>query len=154
MRRSGPPNWNYRACGAASEAKASAAMPRRIAFLSLLCAWLCASGAMLDVAQGIAWAKMFAGYAGRESMAAAARDTFDPSRPCGLCLAVSAAREAASRHVPAVPGAGAEKLIMICQDTVSFVGVTPTREWREILARCRTRPAEDVPLPPPRTIVG
>src|SRR5476651_946341 len=99
-------------------------MARRIASLSLLCAWLCASGAMLDVAQGVAWARMFSGYAGRESVAEAARDTFDPAKPCKLCLAVSAAREAASRHSPTVAGAGAEKLVMICQDCVYFVGVS------------------------------
>jgi len=126
-------------------------MPRRIAFLSLLCAWLCASGAMLDVAQGVAWARMFAGYAGRESVAAAARDTFDPAKPCRLCLAVGAAREAASRHAPAVPGAGAEKLVMICQDCVYFVGAAPKPEWREAGPACQAGPAEDVPLPPPRT---
>jgi hypothetical protein len=126
-------------------------MPRRIASLSLLCAWLCASGAILDVAQGIAWVRMFSGYAGRESVAAAARDTFDPAKPCKLCLAVGAAREAAARHSPAVSGAGAEKLVMIRQDSVHFVGVTPNREWSEAEAACRPGPAADVPLQPPRS---
>ena len=109
---------------------------------------------MLDVAQGVAWAKMFAGYARRESVAAAARDTFDPAKPCRLCLAVGAAREAASRHAPAAAGAAAEQLVMICQDWAYAIGVTPTREWREADPACRQGPAEDVPLPPPRLVVG
>jgi hypothetical protein len=129
-------------------------MARRIASLSLLCAWLCASGAMLDVAQGVAWARMFAGYAGTESVAAAARDTFDPARPCRLCLAVSAARETAARHAPALPGAGAEKIVMICHDAAYFLGTTSERGWREAEPAFRSCPAQDVPLPPPRAIKG
>ncbi len=78
-------------------------MSRRLASISLLTAWLCASGAMLDVAQVVAWTRMFAGYARTESIAAAARETFDPGKPCAMCRAVSKARDAGcDRHAPAV----------------------------------------------------
>jgi hypothetical protein len=128
-------------------------MPRRIAFVSLLCAWLCASGAMLDLAQGVAWARMFVGYAGRESVVAAARDTFDPAKPCAICVAVGKAR-AAGQHGTAAPAAGAEKLVMICQESGSYMGSRPDRAWSKVDAACPPGPAEDVPQPPPRAVAG
>jgi hypothetical protein len=139
------------ACGAASYPEAFAAMPRRIAYMSLLCAWLCASGAMLDVAQGVAWVRMFAGYAGRESVAAAARDTFDPARPCAICRAVSKARDAACQHCPAAPASGSEKMVMIFQTAETFVAAADEAQW-PLSARVRaTVRTSDVPLPPPKT---
>src|SRR5277367_3965041 len=62
---------------------------RRLPAISLICAALCASGTLLDMAQVFAWTRMFAGYARNESIAAAARETFDPAKPCALCCAVS-----------------------------------------------------------------
>lgn len=122
--------------------------------MSLLCAWLCASGAMLDVAQGVAWVRMFAGYAGRESVGEAARDTFDPAKPCAICKAVSKARDAACQHGPAAPVAGAEKVVMIREESGYFVGAELEREWRRAEPACPPGPPEDVPLPPPREFAG
>jgi hypothetical protein len=127
-------------------------MPRSLACLSLLFAWVCASGALLDVAQGLAWSRMFVGYARTESVAAAARDTFDPGRPCALCRAVSHAREAAPRTL--APGAGAQKLVLICQDTVDYVGTPAPRTWWPLAGPADAWRPEDVPLPPPRALVG
>jgi hypothetical protein len=126
-------------------------MLRRIASLSLLCAWLCASGAMLDVAQGVAWVRMFAGYVGTESVAAAASDTFDPAKPCALCRAVSKARDAACQNCPAAPVAGAEKMVMIVQASETLVTEAEEAIW-PVPARVRgpVRTSEVV-LPPPKT---
>jgi len=127
-------------------------MLRRLASLSLLFAWFCASGALLDVAQGVAWARMFAGYARTESVTAAARDTFDPGRPCALCRAVSQARDAAPRAL--APNAGLEKVILICQETVEYVGTPARRTWSAAASPAAAGRVEDVPLPPPRGLVG
>ncbi len=125
-------------------------MFRRISAAGLLCAWLCASGAMLDVAQVVAWARMFEGYARTQSLALAAKETFDPAKPCGICRAVSKARAATEGRVPAVPSAGAEKMILIFERCAPFVALAAPRSWPRV-APCRA-PAcvADVPVPPPR----
>ncbi|HZZ20982.1 MAG TPA: hypothetical protein VFE25_16525 [Opitutaceae bacterium] len=125
-------------------------MSRRLASISLLCAWLCASGAMLDVAQAFAWGRMFAGYTKTESVVSAARDTFDASRPCSLCLAVKAAREASSRHSPEVQTTDGSKVVLAFVDTGIFVDQSAARNWSRVPCSSLPARAEDVPLPPPR----
>lgn len=125
-------------------------MSRRLASLSLLTAWLCASGAMLDVAQVFAWTRMFAGYARTESVVAAARETFDPAKPCEICRAVSKARDAGDRHAPAVPARGAEKIVMISEPAASLVGAPLAHSWPEIRPDRALVRSADVPVPPPR----
>ena len=112
-------------------------MARRLPALSLLLAWLCASGAMLDVAQVAAWARMFAGYVRTESVAAAARETFDPAKPCQICRAVSKARAAAAPRA-AVPSAGPEKIILIFERSALLLACA--RAGAGVSADCR-RPA-------------
>jgi hypothetical protein len=124
-------------------------MARRLPALSLLLAWLCASGAMLDVAQVAAWARMFAGYVRTESVAAAARETFDPAKPCQICRAVSKARAAAAPRA-AVPPAGPEKIILIFERSALLLAGPAQRIWPALTpARAWSR-AGDVPVPPPR----
>jgi hypothetical protein len=126
-------------------------MSRKLASISLLAAWLCASGAMLDVAQLVAWTRMFAGYARTESIAAAASETFDPGRPCALCRAVSKARDACDRNRPAVPSVGVEKLVLILERASPFVAAPVLREWPEAASARAIVCAADVPVPPPRS---
>lgn len=129
-------------------------MSRRISVISLFCAWLCASGALLDVAQLVAWTRMFAGHAGTESIVAAAKDTFDPGKPCALCMAVSRARQASGQHAPAVPSAGSEKMVLIVDCPAPFVAATGAREWSEMPAVKAAAPCGDVPVPPPRFVAA
>jgi hypothetical protein len=124
-------------------------MLRRVACFSLLSAWLCASGAMLDVAQVFAWGRMFAGYAQCESLSAAARETFDPGKPCAICRAVSRAREAS---VPApLRAGGAEKLILISEVPAEFMARGETPAWPVTGGRWAEKRVSEVPVPPPRT---
>jgi hypothetical protein len=127
------------------------AMSRRLPAISLFCAWLCASGAMLDVTQAVAWTRMFAGYARSESVVSAVKDTFDPGRPCALCRAVGRAREASNQHGPAVPSAGGDRMILISERPDRFVVVRDEKLWPE--ARCSRVPNRtgDVPVPPPKS---
>lgn len=129
-------------------------MFRRLSAVSLLCAWLCASGAMLDVAQAFAWTRMFAGYARNESVAAAVRDTFDPGRPCALCCALSKVRQAAGQHVPAVPSAGVDRLILIFERPDVYVAVRAERAWPDAPFAGTAPRACDVPVPPPRAVLA
>jgi poly(3-hydroxybutyrate) depolymerase len=125
-------------------------MFRRLSAVSLLCAWLCASGAMLDLAQVAAWARMFAGYARTESLASAAKATFDPGRPCEICKAVSMAREASGRHAPAVPSAGGEKMVLIFERSAPFFAPSALRTWPEAAPASAPARSAEVPVPPPR----
>jgi hypothetical protein len=126
-------------------------MSRRLPAISLLCAWLCASGAMLDIAQAFAWTRMFTGYERSESVVAAFRDTFDPARPCALCSALCRARQAEGR-APAVPAAGGDRMILILDRPEVFVAESPERAWPSVtLAKAAAR-ACDVPVPPPKVL--
>jgi hypothetical protein len=126
-------------------------MFRRLPAISLFCAWLCASGAMLDVAQVFAWARMFTGYARSESVAAAVRDTFDPARPCALCCALGKARQASGQHVPAVPSGG-DRMILVFERPDVFVAASPERAWPDFPGARAVARACDVPVPPPRAL--
>jgi hypothetical protein len=125
-------------------------MSRRLASISLMGAWLCASGAVLDLAQVAAWARMFTGYARTESVLAAARETFDPAKPCAICRSVSKAREACDRKGPAVPSAGAEKMVLMLERASPLVAQGTDRSWPDPLSPQPTVRAADVPVPPPR----
>ncbi len=106
---------------------------------------------MLDVAQLVAWARMFAGYARTESVLSAARDTFDPARPCAICCAVCRAREAAGQHAPAVPPAGRDKLVLILERAAPFVPESGLLAWPLAPSGPAVAHIADVPVPPPRT---
>jgi len=109
---------------------------------------------MLDIAQVFAWARMFAGYAKTESIVAAAKETFDPSKPCAICRAVSKARDAASKHGPVLPSASSEKLVLILNASDRFVPAALAPGWPDTLqARALVR-IGDVPVPPPRSILA
>jgi hypothetical protein len=125
-------------------------MFRRLSAAGLLCAWLCASGAMLDVAQVIAWARMFGAYARTESLTVAAKETFDPAKPCGICLAVGRARAAADGRVPPVASASAEKLVLIFERCAPFVAWAAPQSWPRVAPSRAPACVAEVPVPPPR----
>jgi len=127
-------------------------MKRRLASLSLLLAWLCASGAMLDVAQVFAWGRMFAGYVKSESIVAAARETFDPAKPCEICGAVSKAREASHSRGAAVPSAGTDRMVMIFDSSSASVLPARADAWPAEAGLSGARRVDVVPVPPPRGV--
>jgi hypothetical protein len=126
-------------------------MLRRLPALSLLLAWLCASGAMLDIAQVFAWTRMFAGYTTTKSVVAAAKETFDPDKPCAICRALSKAREASDQHGPAVPTGASEKIILILDGSTCFVPLSARQNWPEPIQGPAVARIGDVPVPPPKS---
>jgi hypothetical protein len=123
---------------------------RKVAILSLLLAWLCANGALLDGVQVFAWVKMFAGYNQTMSVAAALRETFDPAKPCEMCLGVAAAKDAAKKQVPQTVEFSAEK-ITLAFETANKIVLTPMPEpWPPMVAVVPQSRSEAVPVPPPR----
>jgi hypothetical protein len=109
---------------------------------------------MLDVAQVFAWTRMFAGYARTESVVIAARHTFDPERPCGICLAVSRARQAQGPRAPALPASGADKVVLILERPARFMPVDSGRGWPGWAPADAPERCADVPVPPPRAALA
>ena len=127
---------------------------RRILCAScLLLAWLCANGAVLDLMQVFAWGRMFAGYAHQMPVKTALAETFDPARPCPLCVAVQQARKAGDepKSVPAPTLAAKLVLISHSSEAVAPPAIPGCRlESISIDAAERYDP---VPVPPPRASV-
>ena len=125
-------------------------MRKKIATGCLLFAWLCANGAVSDVAQLVAWSRMFAGYARVLSVSAALEETFDASKPCELCLAVKKERASENTQSPAA-ALSVEKLLLACSTPAATeLFAPPAGDWPaatdwEIVAR-----TEAVPDRPPR----
>lgn len=125
-------------------------MPRKIAIVSLLFAWLCANGALLDGVQVFAWVKMFAGYTQTMPAADALRATFDPAKPCEMCTGVAAAKDVAKKQLPQSVERSAEKIVLALQATPKVILVRVAPEWPAMDALAAPNRCEPVPVPPPR----
>lgn len=124
---------------------------RRVAIASLFFAWICANGAIWDAAQVFAWGKMFAGYAQTMSVPAALQATFDPARPCDMCLGVATAKETARQQLPQDVERAAEKLVLALHASVPLVlEKVRASEWPPAVANAAPLRTEAVPVPPPR----
>lgn len=126
-------------------------MRRRVSLLALLAAWVCASGILLNLEQGVAWVRMFGGYAKVYSVGESLQRTFDPEKPCAICCAVERARETAQHNQPAAVAPTAVKLLLICEEAA---GLKPASAvvftWPAEPAVSAPAPYRSVPLPPPR----
>jgi hypothetical protein len=122
----------------------------KTAIFALLLAWLCANGVLLDAAQVLAWAKMFAGYSSSMSVAAALDATFDPEKPCNLCVGISTARDTAKQQLPQAVERAAEKLLLALHRPEPIVLTHDAGDWPATLASVAPSRTESVPVPPPR----
>ena len=123
---------------------------RTVAITSLFLAWLCANGAILDLAQCLAWTRMFASYAETLPVGEALRETFDARKPCALCRAISHAKESQQQQLPQQVVRDAEKLILALETPSPVFLTRPSDDWQEerwMMIDPRINP---VPVPPPR----
>jgi hypothetical protein len=123
---------------------------QKLSIACLLFAWLCANGALLDTVQVFAWGKMFAENVRTLSVAEALATTFDPAKPCEMCLGVAAAKETAKQQLPATTERSEEKLLLALHRPALPVFVSATADWPATLASVPPSRTEPVPLPPPR----
>lgn len=130
---------------------------RRLSTLLVLCAWLLASGAHWDLAQGFGWARMVVNYSRTMPLDAAIRLTFSPENLCGVCEFVAenktrSSAEGSASHAPAAPDSAAKgKLVLATAPEQLFVfGSAPAPSWpaEHFLADAHARPAP--PTEPPR----
>jgi hypothetical protein len=127
---------------------------RRCSILCLCLAWICATGAMLDVVQVCAWTRMFAGYARELSVGAALRATFDPNKPCELCLAVAKAKASEQREAPVSTTRSGEKLVLACFTVATLTFPARRERWPSPGPELAATRVEPVPVRPPRAALA
>ena len=126
-------------------------MRRRISIAALCLAWLCANGALLDTVQVFAWGKMFAENVRTLSVAEALAATFDPAKPCEMCLGVAAAKATAQQQLPgSVERASTEKIVLALHAATRPFFLSSSADRPATLASVPPSRTEPVPLPPPR----
>jgi len=126
---------------------------KKVSFAALLFAWLCAIGALWDVAQVVAWGRMFADYSRVLSVSDALAATFDPALRCHLCESISAAKQAGKDQDPAIPVANdrqSQPLVLVCDLPAPIIFADIGADWSVAAIRHGPVRTEPVPLPPPR----
>jgi hypothetical protein len=95
-------------------------MPRKLALLLTLTAWIFSTGAQWDVLQTFAWGRMFVTYSQAMPLLSAAKKTFSREATCNLCTVVQQAREHSSQNQAPAPGNKApSKMILVVADIAS-----------------------------------
>lgn len=129
-------------------------MRRRIQVILCLFAWCIATGCQWDLAQVVAWTRMFSDYAQEMSLSAAAQKTFS-GEMCPLCKAVQKGKQEQEQNAPksATPGKADAKILDTCPLSEIASAISPERRVVGTLlaptspaGRGRTAP----PVPPPR----
>ncbi len=105
---------------------------------------------MLDAVQVVAWARMFAGYSCALPVGAALRATFDPARPCELCLAVAKAKASEQREAPVAPVRAGEKLVLAFAPLATLPFHPAQESWPSAGPELAPARVEPVPVRPPR----
>lgn len=131
-------------------------MPRKLALIFTLTAWLLATGTQWDAIQTIAWARMFIENVQSMPVDEALTRTFSPEGRCFLCNAVSAAKNEPDEHgspIPEFPTKPAAKVLLAFEAIPQWVDslrIDSRPAWmsRDHLLVSIARAAP--PLPPPR----
>lgn len=129
---------------------------RRFFTVSVLLAWLLATGAQWDLLQGFAWGRMIASYSRTMPLNEAVRLTFTPENLCGLCKVVAEVRtradadHGAGDKTPADIVAKAKAPIARAPEHAFVFQVLPAPSWpmENLLPDACARPAP--PTEPPR----
>ncbi|MBA4136580.1 MAG: hypothetical protein C0518_04610 [Opitutus sp.] len=113
-------------------------------------AWLCANGAVWNVVQVVAWAKMFRDYAEVLPTAQALRLTF-AGEACELCHFAQAGQDAARDQLPRDAALGAsDRLLLVFQAAPPLVMSPPEFAWPGLVPEIGRLRWDGVPVPPPR----
>jgi hypothetical protein len=125
---------------------------RTLSTTCLLLAWLCANGAVWNVVQVVAWAKMFHTYSQVMPATQALALTFDGSAPCDMCTLAQDGQDTARSSLPreAALGGDTEKILMLAECAPAAVLVAPEISWPGLAHEAGLSRTESVPVPPPR----
>ncbi|HEY0943898.1 MAG TPA: hypothetical protein VGD81_01480 [Opitutaceae bacterium] len=125
-------------------------MPRRLSLILTLTAWLLATGSHWDLVQTFGWGRMILRNSELMPFSQAVNRTFS-GEMCGICRAVSQAKQQ-EQQAPLPPEGGAKaKMVMLCPPAPQFVVFAPEHApWppgdQALLSVGRPAP----PTPPPR----
>ena len=127
-------------------------MRRRLSLLTLLTAWLLATGSQWDMVQTLGWGRMIVRYSQTMTLAQAVRLTFTPDNLCGICESVSQAKQQQAA-LPLAPDSQG-KLMVVFQPATSVYAPLPLTGQLapgepSPLGQGRAQP----PVPPPRAAV-
>ena len=126
-------------------------MRHRISITALLLAWLCANGAVWNVAQAVAWAKMIHDYSRVMPAAKAWQVTFDGSKPCELCKFSRTAQETEREQLPREADlGGSDKILLAFHVAAPLVLHVPDTAWPGVDHDTDLTRTEPVPVRPPR----
>lgn len=129
-------------------------MRRKLSLITVLTAWLLATGSHWDLVQTFAWGRMIATYSQSMPLAQAIKLTFTPDNLCGLCESVSDAKQ--QQQDTALPSdmKSAGKIPMVFQPQSVFVaGPAAVGKWPMVEATPSMRDRSPPPVPPPRAMV-
>jgi hypothetical protein len=131
-------------------------MRRQFALVLTLTAWLLATGSQWDVVQTFAWARMFAENYRTLPLRVALNRTFSPEGRCGLCVAVTLAKQSQSDS-PDTPsdtpsGKFSGKIVLVLEPAAAPLVPRITSSCRRSRSDQLPVSAERAapPLPPPR----
>lgn len=126
-------------------------MRRPISTLALILAWLCANGALWNVVQVVAWAKMFHDYSQVMPAREALRVTFVDGEACNLCHIAQSAQDTARDQLPRDDAlGGGDRLVLTFHATPPVVVTAPDFAWPGLAHEAGLTRTDAVPVPPPR----
>ena len=131
-------------------------MRRQLSLILTLTAWLLATGSHWDLVQTLGWGRMIATYSQSMSFTQALKRTFSAGATCGVCDAVTTAKqqETSDASAPTAPGKSFGKIhLVFAPDSTPAQLILPVVfPWSpsdQTVPRA-TRAAP--PLPPPRAL--
>lgn len=128
-------------------------MRRKLSLITMLTAWLLATGSHWDLVQTFAWGRMIATYSHSMSLAQAVKLTFTPDNLCGVCESVSEAKQHQDTAMP-TDAKTLGKVLMVFQPAPTFLVALPVAgTWPVGALSPVYRDRAPPPLTPPRGLV-
>ncbi|CAM2987679.1 hypothetical protein [Rariglobus hedericola] len=128
-------------------------MRRKLSLITMLTAWLLATGSHWDLVQTFAWGRMIANYSQSMSLAQAVKLTFTPDNLCGVCESVSEAKQHQDSALPS-DAKSTGKILMVFQPQPVFFATLPViGKWTPSVTSPVMRDRSPPPVPPPRELV-
>ncbi len=131
-------------------------MRHRISLILTLTAWLLATGSHWDLVQTFGWGRMIATYYQSMSFAQAVKKTFSAGETCGVCDAVTTAKQkdAADASAPTAPAKSFGKihLVFTPDSAPAQLILTVVFQWSPSDQTVPTATRAAPPLPPPRAL--
>jgi hypothetical protein len=130
-------------------------MRRQLSLILTLSAWLLATGSHWDLVQTFGWGRMIATYSQSMSFTQAVKKTFSAGTTCGVCDAVTTAKQHdADASVPTAPGKSFGKIhLVFAPDSTPALLILPVVfPWSHSDQTIPTVTRAAPPLPPPRVL--